>query len=447
MSKPTDTRSDSRTESQAARGAKTTRGDLVPAGAAPLASGDRPEGTDTETTARVPVAKAYKMYVGGAFVRSESGRYLQVGGAAEGSADPATVNIPRGSRKDARDAVLAAKNAQAGWAGRTAYNRGQILYRLAEMLESRRAELVTSLERGGRGRGGAERETDAAIDRAVYYAGFADKFQSLVASSNPVSGPHFGFSVPDAMGVVAIVAPARPVLLGLVSTILPAIVGGNTVVVVASAEDPRTAILLCECLATSNLPGGVVNLLTGDAAEIAPHLAKHREVAALEAFTADAALRTTLEREGTGSVKRVRTSAPLDLTAWELDGTGQGLGWISGTSRRRQSGTPSGCEARGHAPLPSYATSTVPTLPGSVTSRARSPRRSRPTMCTARTPSAMRRERLLELRDHPLRHDAVLDRLLPLGGRHPRDARARVRDVAHHAGHVGHEDERSARRA
>ncbi len=328
MSKPTDTRSDSRTESQAARGAKTTRGDLVPAGAAPLASGDRPEGTDTETTARVPVAKAYKMYVGGAFVRSESGRYLQVGGAAEGSADPATVNIPRGSRKDARDAVLAAKNAQAGWAGRTAYNRGQILYRLAEMLESRRAELVTSLERGGRGRGGAERETDAAIDRAVYYAGFADKFQSLVASSNPVSGPHFGFSVPDAMGVVAIVAPARPVLLGLVSTILPAIVGGNTVVVVASAEDPRTAILLCECLATSDLPGGVVNLLTGDAAEIAPHLAKHREVAALEAFTADAALRTTLEREGTGSVKRVRTSAPLDLTAWELDGTGQGLGWI-----------------------------------------------------------------------------------------------------------------------
>jgi acyl-CoA reductase-like NAD-dependent aldehyde dehydrogenase len=169
---------------------------------------------------------------------------------------------------------------------------------------------------------------DLAVDRAVYYAGFADKFQSLLASSNPVSGPHFGFSIPDAMGVVAIVAPARPVLLGLVSTLLPAIVGGNTVVVIASPDDPRTAIVFCECLATSDLPGGVVNLLTGDAAEIAPHLAKHREVAALEAFTADVALRTTLEREATASVKRVRTSPPLELAAWETDGVGQGLGWI-----------------------------------------------------------------------------------------------------------------------
>jgi acyl-CoA reductase-like NAD-dependent aldehyde dehydrogenase len=277
---------------------------------------------------RVRVNKAYKMYIGGAFVRSESGRYAQVAGEADGSADPSTVNVPRGSRKDGRDAVLAAKNAQAGWAGRTAYNRGQILYRLAEMLESRRGEVATSLVRGGLSAAAAEREVDIAVDRAVYYAGFADKFQSLLASSNPVSGPHFGFSVPDAMGVVALVAPARPVLLGLVSTVLPAIVGGNTVVVIASADDPRTAIVFCECLATSDLPGGVVNLLTGDAAEIAPHLAKHREVAALEAFSADAALRTTLEREATASVKRVRTSAPLDGAAWETDGVGQGLSWI-----------------------------------------------------------------------------------------------------------------------
>jgi acyl-CoA reductase-like NAD-dependent aldehyde dehydrogenase len=322
MAKPTDTR----TESQGVRAARATsgRGDL----AAPTTTAAERQAAGEGANARLPVNKAYKMFVGGAFVRSESGRFFQVSGAGEGSPDPATVNVPRGSRKDARDAVLAAKNAHPAWAARTAFNRGQILYRLAEMMESRKAELVTSLERGGRGRGGAEREADAAIDRAVYYAGFADKFQSLLASSNPVSGPHFGFSVPDSMGVVAIVAPARPALLGLVSTVLPAIVGGNTVVVVSSAEDPRTSVLFCECLATSDLPGGVVNLLTGDAAEIAPHLAKHREVAALEAFTADAGLRTTLERDATGSVKRVRTAQPLEPAAWEIDGTGQGLGWI-----------------------------------------------------------------------------------------------------------------------
>jgi acyl-CoA reductase-like NAD-dependent aldehyde dehydrogenase len=320
MSKPLEPR----VESAAARTVKSPRGEpLAHSGSSAELRHSREGGG-----ARVPVNKAYKMYVGGAFVRSESGRYTQMHGEAEGSADPAAVNVPRGSRKDGRDAVLAAKNAHHGWSGRTAYNRGQILYRLAEMMESRRAELVTSLERGGQSPADAEREVDVAVDRAVYYAGFADKFQSLLASSNPVSGPHFGFSVPDSMGVVAIVAPARPVLLGLVSTVLPAIVGGNTVVVIASAEDPRTAIVFCECLATSDLPGGVINLLTGDAAEIAPHLAKHREVSSLEAFSADTALRTALERDATGSVKRVHTAAPLENAAWEADGVGQGLGWI-----------------------------------------------------------------------------------------------------------------------
>ena len=318
MTKPTDTKVEAPPASKSFA-PKDTRGALATSTGSGPASG---------SPVRVRVNKAYKMYIGGAFVRSESGRYAQAVGESEGSADPRAVNVPRGSRKDGRDAVLAAKNAHAGWAGRTAYNRGQILYRLAEMMESRRAELATSLTRGGLSAEAAEREVDLAVDRAVYYAGFADKFQSLLASSNPVSGPHFGFSIPDAMGVVAIVAPARPVLLGLVSTVLPAIVGGNTVVVIASPDDPRTAIVFCECLATSDLPGGVVNLLTGDAAEIAPHLAKHREVAALEAFTADVALRTTLEREATASVKRVRTSSPLDLAAWETDGVGQGLGWI-----------------------------------------------------------------------------------------------------------------------
>ena len=174
----------------------------------------------------------------------------------------------------------------------------------------------------------AASEVDCAIDRAVFYAGFCDKYQSLVASSNPVSGPHFGFSVPEAMGIVAIVAPERPALLGLLSTILPVIAGGNTCVVVAGEADPRTAIVLCECLATSDVPGGVVNVLTGKATEIAPHLAKHREVSAIDAWTADGALREALERESSESVKRVKTRAPLALPAWKDERKGQGIGWI-----------------------------------------------------------------------------------------------------------------------
>jgi acyl-CoA reductase-like NAD-dependent aldehyde dehydrogenase len=174
-------------------------------GSAPL------ERASVSKATRVTVNRAYKMYVGGAFVRSESGRYFQVkSGAIVKGADPPVLNMPRGSRKDVRDAVLAAKNAEAAWAGRTAFNRGQILYRLAEMMESRRDELVTSLVRGGADHGHAEREVSASIDRCVYYAGFADKFHALVASSNPVAGPHFGFSVPEPMGVVGIIAPPRP---------------------------------------------------------------------------------------------------------------------------------------------------------------------------------------------------------------------------------------------
>jgi acyl-CoA reductase-like NAD-dependent aldehyde dehydrogenase len=281
----------------------------------------------TGDAARVRVAKAYKMYVGGAFVRSESGRYDQVVGRATGdSADADVVNVPRASRKDARDAVLVAKNAQKAWASRTAYNRGQILYRLAEVMESRRAELTASLVRGGATH--AEREVDASIDRAVYYAGFSDKYQALVATHNPVSGPHFGFTLPEAMGVVAILAPERPALAGLVSTILPVVLSGNTCVVVAGAADPRTAVVLTECFATSDLPGGVVNVLTGDAHEIAPHLAKHREVLGIDAWTDDADLAATLEREGAGNVKRVKTHRDGAARAMLDDATGQGLGWI-----------------------------------------------------------------------------------------------------------------------
>jgi acyl-CoA reductase-like NAD-dependent aldehyde dehydrogenase len=281
-----------------------------------------------DPAARVAVNKAYKMFVGGAFVRSESGRCFQVTGTKlEGSADPDVVNIPRGSRKDARDAVLAAKNAADGWAARTAYNRGQILYRLAEVMESRRDELRTALVRGGESTERAAREVETAIDRAVYYAGFCDKFQALLASSNPVAGPHFGFTVPEPMGVVAIVAPERPALLGLVSTVLPVIAGGNTCVVVAGSEDPRTAVVWCECLATSDLPAGVVNVLTGQASEMAPHLAKHREVAAMDAWSADGDLRAAVEREGSGNVKRVKTHDVGEAVRL-LSDAGQGLGFI-----------------------------------------------------------------------------------------------------------------------
>lgn len=273
--------------------------------------------------ARVTVNKAYKMFIGGAFVRSESGRYVQVKGNAE-SADPEVVNVPRGSRKDVRDAVLAAKNASEGWAARTPFNKSQILYRLAEMMESRRSELVTSLVRGGAK--DAEREVDASIDRAVFYAGFADKFHALVASSNPVAGPHFGFSVPEPMGVVCVVAPERPALLGLVSTVLPVVAGGNTCVALCGEADPRTALLFCEYLATSDLPGGVINVLSGHASEVAPVMARHREVIGVDAWGVSKALGKELEALGTDNVKRTKVHAPL--RDWFDDRTAQGIGFI-----------------------------------------------------------------------------------------------------------------------
>lgn len=277
---------------------------------------------------RVSVNKAYKMYVGGAFVRSESGRYFQVEAPnTKGTADPDVVNIPLGSRKDARDAILVAKSAGDAWAARTAYNRGQILYRLAEVMESRRGELTASLLRAGSTAGEASAEVNLAIDRAVYYAGFCDKISSLVASHNPVSGPHFGFTMPEPMGVVGVVAPDEPALLGLVSILLPIIASGNTVVAIASRRDPRTAVVFSECLATSDLPGGVVNILTGDASEIAPHMAKHREVNAMDVWSDNEAFTTLIEKEGAGSVKRVRTHNARAAASLR-DDAGQGIGFI-----------------------------------------------------------------------------------------------------------------------
>jgi delta 1-pyrroline-5-carboxylate dehydrogenase len=306
--------------------------DAPRAAAVNTATGDAPimkpyDGARAAT--RVRVNKAYKMFVGGAFVRSESGRYFQVKSAPEhDDADPEIVNVPRGSRKDVRDAVLAAKNAWAGWEKRTAYNRGQILYRLAEVMESRRPELTQSLARGGQSEAAAAAEVDVAIDRVVFYAGFADKFYALLASSNPVAGPHFNFSVPEPMGTIGVVAPDRPALLGLVSTILPVITGGNTCVALAGERDPRTAIVWSECVATSDMPNGVVNVLTGHAKELSAHFAKHREISGIDAWIVDAELRRTVESDGADSVKRVKTHVPMDPDAWVDDRKAQGLGWI-----------------------------------------------------------------------------------------------------------------------
>jgi acyl-CoA reductase-like NAD-dependent aldehyde dehydrogenase len=234
--------------------------------------------------ARLSVRKTYKLFIGGAFPRSESGRTYLVDGD----------NIALASRKDARDAVGAARNAQPKWAGATAYNRGQILYRAAEMLEGRRAEFVSL--------GVSEAEVDAAIDRLVWYAGWSDKIAQVVGAANPVAGPYFNLSAPEPTGVVGVVAPAS--LLGLVSVIAPAIVTGNTVVVLAPG--PQTAVTLAEVLATSDLPGGVVNILTGRPAETAPWLASHDDVNAIDLTGVDdPQLATDLERAAAGNLKRV----------------------------------------------------------------------------------------------------------------------------------------------
>lgn len=235
-------------------------------------------------SAHLTVPKTYKLYIGGAFPRSESGRTYEVT-THKGAF---LANAAKASRKDARDAVVAARSAVSGWAGATAYNRGQVLYRIAELLEGRRAQFIEELRRGGGlTEAQAQREVDAAIDVWVWYAGWADKYLQVSGNANAVSGPYFNISTPEPTGVVAIIAPQGPAsegagLLGLVSVIAPALVSGNTVVVIASESTPLPAISLAEVLATSDVPGGVVNILTGSPAEIAPWLASHADVNALD---------------------------------------------------------------------------------------------------------------------------------------------------------------------
>ena len=248
---------------------------------------------------RLPVKKTYKLFIGGAFPRSESGRTYE----AEGQ------NVALASRKDVRDAVRAARPAYEKWAAMTAYNRGQVLYRVAEMMEARRAEFAELCT--------GTKEVDRSIDRFVWYAGWADKLPQVLGGANPVAGPYFNFTVPEPTGIVAVLAPDEPPLAGLVSRIAPVLVGGNSVVAVASEQRPLAAIELAEVLATSDVPGGVVNILTGHKEELAPWLAGHMDVNAIDVTGADG-LVPDIERMAAENVKRVVRGQPDGQSAYQI---------------------------------------------------------------------------------------------------------------------------------
>lgn len=260
---------------------------------------------------RLPITKTPKVYVGGAFIRSESARTYPLADAA----GRFFANIPQCTRKDLRNAVEAAAKAGPGWARRTAYNRGQILYRLAEMLEARRADMADALAVGGASKAAAARETAATIDRLIYYAGWADKYEQLLGSVNAVASPHFNFTVTEPMGIIGLLAPEEAPLLALVSLFAPAITSGNTVVALASGARPYPAIVLGELLATSDLPGGVVNLLTGFRKELVPTFATHAHLRAI-AGVASAEERKTLRLGAAESVKRVKLRAAETPVDW-----------------------------------------------------------------------------------------------------------------------------------
>lgn len=251
---------------------------------------------------RLSVAKTYKLYIGGAFPRSESGRSYPV----KDVKGAFLANAAQGSRKDVREAVVAARKAFGGWSGATAYNRGQVLYRVAELLEGRREQFIAETAASeGVATKKAQSTVDAAIDRWVWYAGWADKVASVLGASNPVAGPYFSFSVPEPTGVVGVLSPQASSLLGLVSVVAPVIATGNTAVVVASQDRPLPAITLSEVLATSDVPGGVVNIITGRTAELAPWLASHADVNALDLTGAPESMRAELEGSAAETVKRV----------------------------------------------------------------------------------------------------------------------------------------------
>ncbi len=256
---------------------------------------------------RVAIRKMYKLYINGAFARSESGRSDQIDGE----------NVAHASRKDARDAVVAARTALATWSEQTPAVRGLVLYRLAEMMEARKAELAEQLATGGTVKAGdAAAEVTAAIDRAVWYAGWCDKYLALASTRNPVGGPHFNFSTPEPTGIVAVIAPDEPALLGLVTAVLPVLVSGNTAVIVSGERDPRTAVVFAECLATSDLPAGAANVLTGVRSELAPVLAAHMDVNAIATFGLEAAAEQRLGELASENVKRTHFEDAPARAAW-----------------------------------------------------------------------------------------------------------------------------------
>ncbi len=254
------------------------------------------------STDRLAVRKTYKLYVNGAFPRSESGRSYEVTDAK----GHFLANAAWASRKDARDAVVAARAAFATWSGTTAYNRGQVLYRVAEVMEGRHSQFCEEVAAGeGLSQSKARAAVDAAIDRWVWYAGWTDKLAAVLGGANPVAGPYFDFSLPEPTGVVAVLAPQQSSLLGLVSVLAPVLAGGNTAVVVTSKDRPLPAVTLAEVLATSDVPAGAVNLLTGDAEELGTWLAEHADVDAIDLTGAPADRAMEFEREAAGTVKRV----------------------------------------------------------------------------------------------------------------------------------------------
>jgi aldehyde dehydrogenase (NAD+) len=269
--------------------------------------------------ARLPITKTPKVYVGGAFIRSESGRVTALNDAKGNF----FANIPQCTRKDLRNAVEAAAKAGPGWAKRSGYNRGQILYRLAEMIEARRSEMAQAIELGGASEAQASREVTASIDRLIHYAGWTDKYEQLLGNVNPVASPHFNFTVTEPMGVVGVIAPDDAPLLALISLIAPAITSGNVVVALASQTQPYPAILLGEMLATSDLPGGVVNLLTGLRSDLIPTFATHEHLRAISGV-ASAADRKQLKLGAAESVKRARLQKAEEPIDWFADNA-QGL--------------------------------------------------------------------------------------------------------------------------
>ncbi|MFE9646805.1 aldehyde dehydrogenase family protein [Streptomyces sp. NPDC006365] len=270
------------------------------------------ESTSGSAAGRLSVFKTYKLYVGGKFPRSESGRVYEV----SDSKGKWLANAPLSSRKDARDAVVAARKAFGPWSGATAYNRGQILYRIAEMLEGRKEQFVREVaEAEGLSKSKAAAQVDAAIDRWVWYAGWTDKIAQVVGGGNPVAGPFFNLSTPEPTGVVTVIAPQESSFLGLVSVVAPVIATGNTAIVVASEKSPLPALSLGEVLATSDLPGGVVNVLSGRTAEIAPPLAAHQDVNAIDLAGTDDVLAKELEIAAADNLKRVRRPQPVDFSA------------------------------------------------------------------------------------------------------------------------------------